>query len=353
MKIGVMGLSHSGKTTVFNVLTGLNIKPTEHMKEKYFLGSVFVNDERIDFLSKHYNPKKTTYPEIQFIDYNIRSQEGKCLSPEYVAKLRECDAILKVIRAFENDIYPPATGVLSPEKELEEMDDEIILNDILTIEKRLEKLNKAKHKLSNAEKIESTILEKFLSILNNGEFLYKHEMTPPMIIIAKNYGLLTFKYEIVIISSDSVEYKIGSELKSKLKTQKGDYAIISALEELELSELDEESKLEFASEMNINEFAKEKVVKQFYYGLNLITFLTTGEDEVKGWTIKKGTIAQKAAGKIHSDIERGFIKAQVVSFEDFESAGSMKECSKQHFMRLEGKEYIVKDGDLIEFKFNV
>ena len=95
------------------------------------------------------------------------------------------------------------------------------------------------------------------------------------------------------------------------------------------------------------------MVKQFYYGLNLITFLTTGEDEVKGWTIKKGTIAQKAAGKIHSDIERGFIKAQVVSFEDFESAGSMKECSKQHFMRLEGKEYIVKDGDLIEFKFNV
>ncbi len=140
MKIGVMGLSHSGKTTVFNVLTGLNIKPTEHMKEKYFLGSVFINDERIDFLSKHYNPKKTTYPEIQFIDYNIRSQESKCLSPEYVAKLRECDAILKVVRAFENDIYPAATGDVSPEKELEEMDDEIILNDILTIEKAIGKI---------------------------------------------------------------------------------------------------------------------------------------------------------------------------------------------------------------------
>lgn len=353
MKAGIMGLHKAGKTTVFNALTSQSIDPMEHMKEKFFIGTVFVNDERLKYLSDYFKPKKTTYPEIQFIDYNIQSGQDKSLNNEFIAKLKECQGILKVIRAFENPMYPPALGSISPLDELKEMDDEIMLNDILTVEKRLDKLKSAKYKLSNAEMNEIKILEHFHENLNRNEFLYNMNMNEDEHAIARNYGLLSSKYDVIVLNTSSADYKPDEDLKEYILNSKRNYAVVSARDEMEINELDDESKAEFAADMNINKFAKDLIAEKLYYGMHLITFLTTGEDEVKGWTIKDGTTALKAAGKIHSDIERGFIKAQVVAYDDFRQFGSFKECANNGVNRLEGKEYTVKDGDMIEFKFNV
>jgi len=169
----------------------------------------------------------------------------------------------------------------------------------------------------------------------------------------KNYALLSFKKEIVLVNCNDADDSIDEKLLTRLKDQDRMHAVVSAETEKELYGLEEAERKEMAMEMNIKEFSIETIIRQFYYLLDLVTFLTMGEDEVKGWTITKGTSALKAAGKIHSDIERGFIKAQIVSFEDFAKYNLIKECAKNGVLRLEGKEYTVKDGDIIEFKFNV
>ena len=348
-----MGLLKSGKTTVFEALIGESIDFEKHHKEKFLLHIVRVPDKRIDSLSKIFNPKKTTYPEISFLDYINIEGNKKSLNKEYIAKLKETDALLKIIRNFNSDYYPPALEIVDPYRELEEIDDEVFLNDILAIEKRLDKLKKAKYKLSNTEKNEIKILEHLLSFLNNGDFLYNKELEGTAFNLCRNYGLLTAKKEIIVINTDNMDDEIDVKLIEKLEKNNRPYIVISAENEKELNELDPTSRIEFAKEMGIEEFGIDKIINKFYNELDLITFLTMGKDEVKGWTIKKGTNALKAAGKIHSDIERGFIKAQVVSFDDFDKYGSIKECSSNGVLRMEGKEYIVRDGDIIEFKFNI
>ncbi len=352
MKIGILGLSKSGKTTVFEALTGLNL--SNNLKEKFHISSVKVPDSRISFLSKIFNPKKTTFPTIDFLDYNsVGEKEEKFIDNEYFAKLKECDGILKVVRNFDSDIFPPHFGIISPKKELEELDDHIILTDLDIVEKRYEKLKNAKYKLSTNEVFELNSLEKFKNILSEGKHLNMFEFSQEEEKLIKNYSLISAKKEIVLINVSSMDDQIDTGFIKFLDEKKRDYFIVSALNEKELNELDEESKKEFASDMKIDQFAIEKVISRFYKILNLITFLTVGEDEVRGWTIKDKTTAQKAAGKIHTDFERGFIKAQVVSFDDFQKYGSLKECAKNGVLRLEGKDYIVKDGDIIEFKFNL
>jgi len=350
MKVCILGLSKSGKTTIFEALAQREVQPSH--KDRFNFGIVKVPDSRIDFLSGVFKPKKTTYPEIEFIDY-IREEGQKGFHPDYVAKLKESDGILKVVRDFSNDVYPPALSVVDPLKELTELDDEITLNDLGIIEKRLEKLNSAKYKLSAEEKTEQDVLKKFSELLTSGKMLYSSELGKDEDRIARNYGLISSKKEIVVINVDDPEKPVSAAMKERLENAGRVYAVISAVNEKELNSLDSESKNEFAREMHIEEFGIQKVIRHLYSMLNLITFFTVGEDEVKGWTIKSGTIALKAAGKIHSDIERGFIKAQIASFEDFKKHGNHKECVRHGELRLEGKEYIMKDGDIVEFKFNV
>lgn len=351
MKIGIMGLGKSGKTTVFNAMTGQNVDSTGHHKDKFNLGIVKVPDKRIDCLSSIFEPVKTTFAEILFLDYINTENMSKGLSNEYIIKLRECDGILKVIRAFENEIYAPALGELNPLKELIELDDEIILNDILIVEKRLEKLTGAKYKLSNDEKNEIASMEKFKAMLDEGRPLHTAEHEDKEMKIARNFGMLSMKRDIILINAPASDYKPHEALLKKLAGR--EFVIVCAEDEKELNLLDAESRKELAGEMGITEFGIEKVIIKLYDSLNLITFMTVGKDEVKGWTISNGTNALNAAGKIHSDIQRGFIKAQVMSFDHFKEHGSAKECSAHGVLRLEGKEYIVKDGDIIEFKFNV
>lgn len=350
MKVCILGLPKSGKTAIFEALTLREVQPSH--KDKFNFGIVKVPDQRIDYLAETFKPKKTTYPEIEFVDY-IREEGQKQFSADYITKLKESDGILKVVRDFENDVYPPALSSVNPLRELSELDDEIILNDLGIIEKRLEKLRTAKYKLSAEEKAEMTYLSRFNEILSEGKMLYSVQLSKEEEKTARNYGLISSKQEIVVVNVDDPAKKVSEELKSKLETAERVYAVISAVNEKELNALDAESKSEFAREMHIEEFGIQKVIRHLYSMLSLITFFTVGEDEVKGWTIKSGTIALKAAGKIHSDIERGFIKAQIASFEDFKKHKSHKECVKHGVLRLEGKEYVMKDGDIVEFKFNV
>jgi hypothetical protein len=350
MKVCILGLPNSGKTTIFEALTQREVQ--QNHKDKFHYGIVKVPDSRIDLLSDTFKPKKTTYPEIEFVDY-IREGEQKSFNADYIAKLKESDGILKVIRDFENDIYPPAFAKVDPIKELSEIDDEVILNDIGIIEKRLEKLKTAKYKLSADEKSEMTILQNFNEILSSGKMIYSVELNKEEEKVARNYGLMSAKNEIIVINIDDPAREISAELKERIESSKRTYAVISAVNEKELNQLDSESKMEFAKEMHIEEFGIQKIIRHLYTMLKLITFFTVGEDEVKGWTIKDGTNALKSAGKIHSDIERGFIKAQIASFEDFKKYANFKDCVKHGVLRLEGKEYIMKDGDIVEFKFNV
>ncbi len=352
MKIGILGLPKSGKTTIFQLLSNKNL--SDNLKERFFVSSVKVKDSRIDYLSKIFNPKKTTYPVIDFIDYNPPlEKEEKGIDLEYFTKLKESDGILKVIRFFENEVYPPYFQDISPLKELTELDDHTILTDLEIVERRYEKLKNAKYRLSLIETAELTSLEKFKNILSDGRRLSEFKFSPEEEKIIKNFSLITAKEEIIVINTDSLERSLPQDLIDYLEKNQREYFIVSALEEKELNELDEESKKEFATEMKIDTFAIDNVISKFYKKLDLITFLTVGEDEVKGWTIKNKTTALKAAGKIHSDFEKGFIKAQVVSFEDFKKYNSIKDCSKNGVLRLEGKDYLVKDGDIIEFKFNL
>jgi len=350
MKICILGFPNSGKTTIYESLTRRNIQ--QGHKDKFNLCVVKVPDERIDYLSLIFKPKKTIYPEIEFIDY-IREGEQKTFNTDYIVKLKESDGILKVIRDFNNDVHPPALLTVNPLKELDEIDDEIILNDISVIEKRLQKLKNAKYNLSVDEKSEVTTLQKFNEVLSSGKMIYTNEMNKEEEKIARNYGLISSKKEIVVVNIDDPSRSISNALKEKLEKMGRTYAVISAVNEKELNQLDTESRNEFAKDMHIEEFGIQKVIKHLYTMMNLITFFTVGEDEVKGWTIKAGTNALKSAGKIHSDIERGFIKAQIVSYQDFKKHENLKECAKHGVLRLEGKDYTIKDGDIVEFKFNV
>ncbi|MGE3062846.1 MAG: DUF933 domain-containing protein [bacterium] len=350
MKVCILGLAKSGKTTMFEALTQRDVQPSH--KDKFNFGIVRVPDSRIDSLSESFKPKKIIYPEIEFIDY-IREEGQKGFSADYTAKLKESDGILKVVRDFANDVYPPALSVVDPMKELTELDDEIILNDLGVVEKRLEKLKTAKYKLSAEEKTELAALTNFNNLLSSGKMIYSANLDKEEEKIARNYGLISSKKEIVVVNIDDPSRKISEDFRLKLEQSGRIFALISAVNEKELNSLDSESKNEFAKEMHIEEFGIQKVIRHLYSMLNLITFFTVGEDEVKGWTIRLGTSALKAAGKIHSDIERGFIKAQITSFEDFKKHGNFKECVKHGVLRLEGKEYTMRDGDIVEFKFNV
>ena len=352
MKIGIMGLPNSGKTTVFSALTGESFNKS-NVRDKFIIRNISVPDSRIDYLSDIYQPEKTVYPEIDLLDYNDFSADTKSLKPEYISKLRECDGLLKVIRDFDSDVYPPALGDASPAGELTEMDDEIILNDLLAVEKRLEKLENAKYKLTNDENIEMKILSKFREQLSSGDFLFRMEMNENEKRICGTFGYLSAKEEIIVINSNEPEKTSQPELIARLKEQNREFAIISAENEKDLNELEGEDREELAREMQISEFGIEKIINKFFYRLNLIMFFTVGKDEVRGWTLQQGDSALEAAGTIHSDLKRGFIKAEVVSYEDFKQYGSMKECATHGVMRQEGKEYTVKDGDIITIKFNV
>ncbi len=348
MEIGIVGLSGSGKTTIFNALTGseAEVSGFSGAKKDPNIAQVKVPDERLDVLSSMYKPKKTTPAIIQYVDLGggLSAKEEKDSLESILRLLRPCDALVHVVRCFEFAGQAP-----DPQADFENFEAELILTDQVIVERRLERMEKELKKGKKGNPREFELLKRAYALLDQGRALREDEEireAPEL----KGYTFLSAKPCIVVLN-------LGEEVEPgsvDLSLPEGMPLVkIKGSLEMELSQLDSEEAELFRKDMGIEEPATHMLIRESYRLLGLISFFTVGEDEVKAWTIVKGTPAQKAAGRIHSDIERGFIRAEVVAFDDLIAAGSYQAAQKAGKVRLEGKEYVVQDGDVINFRFNV
>lgn len=355
MKIGLVGLPGVGKTTIFNLLTSTKALTGTYGAKEANVGMAKVPDKRIDFLSQLYKPKKTTYAQIEFIDIaGVVPESG---AGKFLEQVRDCDAIVHVVRAFNNPDVPHVNNQINPVKDLETVDTELLFADLELIDKRIERIKTGK-KVKKEQLEELGILEKLYQHLENGGDIRQVDLTEEEQKTLKAYSFLTEKPKLVVINVDEEQmknndYPTKQEVVDFCKNKEMALIEICGQLEVEIQELSEEDKQIFMEDLNIKETGIERLAKKVYEHLGLISFFTVGEDEVKAWTIKKDTVAKKAAGKIHSDIERGFIRAEVVKFKDIYELGSMAKVREQGLFHLEGKEYIVEDGDIINFRFNV
>ena len=344
MKIGLIGHRGAGKTTIFNMLTGLQAQVGGFGgKEEVHLGVIKVPDARIDKLSAIFKPKKTTYAEIRFTDFPPSQGEEELKSNNaLVTQMREVDAITLVLRDFDADAKPL--------KELNALLTEMILADLTVVENRRGRLKKEK-----ARPQEEALLERCAVALENEESLRNIEFTADEDNLASGFGFLSRKPLLAIFNRS--EEKAGIPLEAAYQeelTRRGLQGLaLAGKVEMEIAQLEESDRAAFLQEIGIKEPARERFIRAAYALSDLISFFTTGEDEVRAWTIAQGTVARKAAGRIHSDIERGFIRAEVVAYDDFMVHGSEAKCKEAGKFRLEGKEYVVKDADIIHFRFAV
>ncbi|MFY9174856.1 MAG: redox-regulated ATPase YchF [Peptococcia bacterium] len=361
MKIGLIGLPLTGKTTVFNLLTQTKAETgTFAAKAEANIGTAKVPDKRIDFLSDLYKPKKTIYAQIEFVDIAglMATQEGqKSGSAKFLNDVRPCDALVHVLRAFNNPDVPRVDENSNPAKDLETVEMELLFADLELIDRRIERIKTGKKiTKENAEELE--ILEKCYAGLEGGSFLSEVELTEEERISLRNYAFLTEKPRLAVVNMDEEQFKSGEypgkeELQQLCREKNIPLIELCAQMELEINELAEEDKRLFMEDLGLTETGIELLARNVYERLGLISFFTVGEDEVRAWTIDKGINAKAAAGKIHSDIERGFIRAELVKYQDIQDLGSMAKVKEKGLFRLEGKEYIVEDGDIINFRFNV
>ena len=344
MKVGLIGHRGSGKTTIFNMLTGLKA----HVggfggSEEVHLGVIKVPDARIDKLSQIFKPKKTTYAEIRFSDFPPSQGEENLKSNQALTtQMREVDAITLVLRDFDGDAHPL--------RELNDLLTEMILADLTVVENRRSRLKKEK-----ARPLEEELLQRCHKALENEESLRSLEFTADEENLASGFGFLSRKPVLVIFNQ--VEDKAGKPLdpnyQAELKKRGLQGLGLAGKVEMEIAQLDEADRAAFLKEIGIDEPARDRFIRASYALLDLISFFTTGEDEVRAWTITQGTVAKNAAGKIHSDIERGFIRGEVIAYDDFIIHGSEGKCKEAGKLRLEGKDYVVKDVDIIHFRFAV
>jgi GTP-binding protein YchF len=344
MKVGLIGHRGAGKTTVFNMLTGLHAQVGGYGgKEEVHLGVIKVPDARIDKLSQIFKPKKTTYAEIRFSDFPASQSEDDLKgNHSLIIQMREVDAMALVLRDFE-----PGPD---PIRELNDLLTEMILADLTVVENRRNRLKKEK-----ARPQEEALLERCATTLEKEEGLRSLEFTADEENLLSGFGFLSRKPVLALFnqSDDKAGQPLTASYQDELKRRGLEGLALAGKVEMEVAQLDEGDRQAFLKEIGIEESARERFIRASYRLLDLISFFTTGEDEVRAWTITKGTIARKAAGKIHSDIERGFIRAEVIAYEDFIVLGSEAKCKEAGKLRLEGKDYVVQDGDIIHFRFAV
>ena len=356
MKIGIVGLQNSGKTTIFNALTGLKAETAMYSGGKLEpnLGTVEVTDPRITKLSEMYQPKKTIYAHIDFIDFVglSGSKEKKDLfSSESMALIKTADALALVLRNFSNDFY---TEDPDPVTDLENIISELVIADLIIAEKRMEKLElSAKRGIKDISlKLEEAALVKIVAGLNNGTPIIKLDLSEEDKKAVRGFQFVTQKPLMLILNSDESNFQSDSDLIKKLSEIFKTIEFAGKFEE-ELNNLPEEEAVEFMEDMNITESARDRLTKFAYELMGYISFFTVGKDEVRAWTITDGSTAVEAAGKIHSDLARGFIRGECFSYEDLITEGSEKNLKEKGLFRLEGKTYIVKDGEILHIRFNV
>jgi ribosome-binding ATPase len=366
MEISIIGLPASGKTTIFNALT----KFTAENKPRSGAGLTInpaiakVPDGRLTRLSGIFHPKKTTPAEIKYIDIGGLSKSfGKeqGVSGQLLNTLSSADAILEVVRAFEDENIPHVEGKIDPLRDIETLDMELIFSDLVIIEKRLGRLESSLKMGKSAERDialkEQELLLRLKQSLDKNIPIRLQNLTADELRSLSNYQFLTAKPMLIVINIGEKQLATFeqnlSDLKSKFSRPQIELISMCGKLEMELVQLSEQEAEEFRRDIGLQEPAFDAVIRHSYALLGLISFFTVGEDEVKAWTIRNSTPAVKAAGKIHSDIEKGFIRAEAIGYDDFLKSGNMAEARKHGLLRLEGKTYIVQDGDIINFLFNV
>src|ERR1044072_5247071 len=353
MKVGLVGFAGSGKTTIFNTLTGLAAEVGGYgAKEKANVGVIKVPDPRVDELAALFNPKKKTFAEISFVDVAgpqgdqaERAESG--LDPKLVQHMREADALVHVVRAFDN---PMLLQDADPARDIRAFDDELILTDLVQIENRIQRLRKEKDKDREAD-----LMQRLKTALEEEHLLRDIELAPEELTMMAGFRFLSLKPLLLLLNvgEGSAANEPPVDTIELAKSKGLSVIAMSGKVEMEIAQLEMEEQREFLQDLGISEPARDRFIRAAYALLDLISFLTAGEDESRPWSIKRGTIAHKAAGTIHSDIERGFICAEGVGLEDLIALGSEAKCREAGKLRLEGKEYVVQDGDVIHFRFNV
>lgn len=360
MKAAITGFEKTGKTVLFNAITGMNIPINygQTSEQTIHEGIAIVNDPRIPVLVKIFNPKKTTFATIQYLDLPGLSKSDSVRNLKIIEQMKDAEVLVHVIRVFDDLASPHPMNSIDMERDIKSFENELILSDYVFVEKRIERISNNLKRGMKENTQELAVFEKMKAHLESEQPLRK-------LIFSEDEERLLLPYKFVsnkpIIHVVNHSEQIDSDLKEKIKMLKLAYenhsqsSLISlcASLEREISDLPIDERGAFLKELSISEPASSVLVRESYRLLGLISFLTVGEDEVRAWTIKKGMNAKEAGGRIHSDIEKGFIRAEVISYDDFIACGSLKIAREKGLLRLEGKTYIVQDGDIVNFRFNV
>lgn len=365
MKLGIVGLPNVGKSTLFNSLTKAGAESANYpfCTIDPNVGIVPVPDERLKLLGDFYHSKKVTPAVIEFVDIAglvKGASKGEGLGNQFLANIREVDAIVHVVRCFEDSNVVHVDGSIDPLRDIETINLELIFSDIEILERRIAKTTKVARNDKEAAK-ELAFQEKVKAYLEDGKLAINMELeNEDEEKWMAGYNLLTYKPVIYAanvaeddLADDGASNEYVQSVREYAKEQNSEVFVICAQIEQEIAELDDDEKKMFLEDLGLTESGLEKLIAASYRLLGLLSYLTSGEDETRAWTIKVGTKAPQAAGKIHTDFERGFIKAEVVNYQDLLDCGSYAGAREKGLVRMEGKEYVVQDGDVILFRFNV